>query len=352
MFCFSWSAVSQENIVPNHSFEDYVDVPDIWYNNGKHFTEIVRFWSSPTPASPDAYGPKVHVPKHWSEKGFGAISSPYGDQFIGITVYGCNKGKPHCREYAHIRLKEPMVVGQKYEVSIHVASVSKGLRINSLAMLFTKEEIEYPLDRRLDYAPQFVVKQIVDVDDNEWVELKAEINPSTAYEFITIGNFHSDGDTKSKSIVKNSLPFAYYYFDNISIRKKKPFLDVPGSTSTFENQELRKGTKVVLDNIYFDHDRADFLSRSYEELEKLADVLKVNNTLDILIVGHTDNFGSFDYNIELSEYRAKAVVEYLINLGISSQKLSYKGMGSKEPIATNDTPKGRKKNRRVEFIIL
>ena len=64
--------IAQENIIPNHSFELYTEKPKGWFYNGGHFTSLVKYWNSPTPASPDAYGPGIIVPKNWKEKGFGS----------------------------------------------------------------------------------------------------------------------------------------------------------------------------------------------------------------------------------------------------------------------------------------
>ncbi|MCZ8284070.1 MAG: OmpA family protein, partial [Bacteroidia bacterium] len=68
--------------------------------------------------------------------------------------------------------------------------------------------------------------------------------------------------------------------------------------------------------------------------------------------GHTDNLGYETDNQKLSEKRAKVIVDYLISKKISSDRLFYKGYGSKNPIATNETEEGRKQNRRVEFFIV
>ena len=74
--------------------------------------------------------------------------------------------------------------------------------------------------------------------------------------------------------------------------------------------------------------------------------------MTIEISGHTDNVGSAAYNQNLSEARAKSVVDYLIKHGIAANRLHFKGHGFEQPIATNDTEEGRAKNRRTEFKII
>jgi outer membrane protein OmpA-like peptidoglycan-associated protein len=87
------------------------------------------------------------------------------------------------------------------------------------------------------------------------------------------------------------------------------------------------------------------------ELKKLLDFLNTNPNVKVEIGGHTDNTGSKDLNIKLSENRAKSVYNYLIEHEIDMQRLSYKGYADTEPIATNETETGKALNRRTEFKI-
>ncbi|MCX7743285.1 MAG: OmpA family protein [Flavobacteriales bacterium] len=118
-----------------------------------------------------------------------------------------------------------------------------------------------------------------------------------------------------------------------------------------EAQNLEKGKEFILSNIYFDTDKYELKSTSYAELNKLVEVLKANPQYSITISGHTDNVGNKSYNLHLSENRAKAVANYLISKGIEESRITTAGYGNSQPIASNDTEDGRKKNRRVSFII-
>ncbi|NJK82909.1 MAG: hypothetical protein HC912_02945 [Saprospiraceae bacterium] len=84
--------MESENLVPNPSFEEYSKTPIGWYYRGSHFTSVMRYWSSATAASPDAFSPKVRVPEHWADKGFGEQKVRTGASMVGITVYGCEEG--------------------------------------------------------------------------------------------------------------------------------------------------------------------------------------------------------------------------------------------------------------------
>lgn len=89
------------------------------------------------------------------------------------------------------------------------------------------------------------------------------------------------------------------------------------------------------------------------ELSKLVKVLKTSNAnAKIRVDGHTDATGTAEYNVWLSEKRAASVEKFLVDSGISDSRISTKGLGQSKPIADNKTPEGRRKNRRVEVVIL
>ncbi len=112
------------------------------------------------------------------------------------------------------------------------------------------------------------------------------------------------------------------------------------------------GAKVILKNIYFETGKSTLKSESYASLDNVVRLLESNETIRIEISGHTDNVGSLSSNKKLSTARAKAVVDYLIQKGISSDRLEFKGYAFSMPIGPNDTAEGRAKNRRVEFKVL
>ncbi len=121
---------------------------------------------------------------------------------------------------------------------------------------------------------------------------------------------------------------------------------------------LEKNKVFVLKNIYFGLDSANIRPASARELDKLVEVLNDNPEIKIEMSSHTDSIGSVEYNINLSQRRAAASVNYLIKQGIPAQRLVAKGYGESKPIARNtnpngtDNPDGRQRNRRTEFKIL
>lgn len=104
-----------------------------------------------------------------------------------------------------------------------------------------------------------------------------------------------------------------------------------------------------LPKIQFDFDKADITPESFPTLDLIAQVLSQNLRLKLLALAHTDSIGTEEYNLDLSERRAKAVKEYLVKKGLPPPSIRYRGYGFAHPLADNSTEDGRAKNRRVEF---
>ena len=125
----------------------------------------------------------------------------------------------------------------------------------------------------------------------------------------------------------------------------------PGDSILVGLTRIASGNSITLNNLYFDYDSDKILPNSYAEIQRLMLFLKQNKNIKIKIVGHTDNQGSNAYNLDLSRRRAEALMNALIQKGISADRLIAEGKGSTQPITTNDTEEGRAQNRRVEVII-
>ena len=129
-------------------------------------------------------------------------------------------------------------------------------------------------------------------------------------------------------------------------------LEVPLVRIPSGGADATESSAVVLKNVFFESGSATLLPKSKVELNKLYELLAQHPELNIQINGHTDNVGTGEDNQVLSTKRAKAVYNYLVGKGIDPARLRYKGFGETKPIAGNDTPEGRKLNRRTEFQII
>lgn len=121
-----------------------------------------------------------------------------------------------------------------------------------------------------------------------------------------------------------------------------------------EVERVGEGIMLTLgDNaIHFDTNKATLSATAKTNLEKLVPVFNNYENTNIVIYGYTDSTGNIDYNQKLSERRANSVKEYLAIKGIENARFTTKGLGVEDPIATNETEEGRRKNRRVEFAIV
>jgi outer membrane protein OmpA-like peptidoglycan-associated protein len=108
---------------------------------------------------------------------------------------------------------------------------------------------------------------------------------------------------------------------------------------------------VMPGNITFATDSAQIASSFYQPLNNLANSFRQYNQNSIEIVGHTDSTGSHSHNMDLSQRRAQSVADYLLAQGVDSSRLSTRGMGPDQPVASNDTADGRAQNRRVEVTL-
>lgn len=114
-------------------------------------------------------------------------------------------------------------------------------------------------------------------------------------------------------------------------------------------KEIIEKLTYAVKNIYFNSGSAQLQKASYKTLDEIAEVLKNNAELIVRFEGHTDNSGDAEMNLKLSEERANAVKMYIVDKGVSSERISSSGFGEQSPIADNKTVDGRKINRRVEI---
>ncbi|MDP4209800.1 MAG: OmpA family protein [Bacteroidota bacterium] len=140
-----------------------------------------------------------------------------------------------------------------------------------------------------------------------------------------------------------------FYSDNFTMKQgdyTSPFLkDVP-------MKPIKAGEKVVMRNVFFDTDSYQLKPESKIELNRLVALLKDNPTMKIELSGHTDNTGKPDHNLRLSDNRARAVVDYLVQNGIEMVRLTAKGYGETKPLLPNISEENRTRNRRTEFMVV
>ena len=360
--------LAQDNLVYNASFEDNRECPRKIEALG--VLTIVEGWYQPTAGSADYYN--VCGSKDCGMPGnkLGHQPARSGNAYCGIYC-----SKTTYREYLQTELKEPLKKGAKYRVSYWVnLSSNSNCAVSSMGALLTTERVTDTVKGVLMarewselapgvrqsvatyYKPQ-VVSDVLLADTAEWMEVSGEMTAEGGERFLTIGNFHAAGRSGIEEVewVSGLLGGAYYYIDDVEIRL------VAEAVDTVEEKEAEPqasgavptvGETLTLREIYFQYDKTTLLQQSYNELQRLLRLLEANPKMRIEIGGHTDSKGSVEYNQRLSEGRAKAVADYLIEHGINAKRLEFKGYGKSRPIDDNDSEEGRARNRRVEIKVL
>lgn len=173
-----------------------------------------------------------------------------------------------------------------------------------------------------------------------------------------MGEATSNSDSGDYTV---ALPAGKFYSYLANADNYVPISENVDARNITETSEIEKnlllvpievGQTIRLNNIFFDFAKATLRPESNVELDNVVKLMNDNPKMCILISGHTDNVGSNEFNLKLSDDRANAVRNYLITKGIHENRIVAQGFGETKPIATNETDEGRQTNRRVEFTIL
>lgn len=220
-----------------------------------------------------------------------------------------------------------------------------------------KQPVKQPEIKKPIQPLIYVVKVI---DGKTKNPLDAKIKMQGSKDNILVGSTSQGGGVYEFRITNTSakdyrlsIESDGYVFQNQNLRIEGATTESKTLNRTIEMQKLVVNVSSVLRNIYYDYDRATFKTESYPELNKLETMLRANANLKIEVSGHTDAYGRWDYNRNLSQRRAEAVKDYLTKKGIDARRVKAVGYGESKPLASNDDEEeGRAINRRVEFKVL
>ncbi len=228
----------------------------------------------------------------------------------------------------------------------------------SSANSFGEEDI-YRIKLKEETQPEPVVLIYGNVyDKNTGKPLSAKINYNDLVANTDVGAAISNPKTgEYKIILPCGKNYGFYakktgymaISDNIDLSDVKEYQEIKRDLYLVP---IQKDEEIILNNIFFHRGKAELLPASYPELDRIVEQMKQNPKMRIEIQGHTNNIGDRQKLIDLSERRAKAVKQYLVDHGIDESRIETKGYGPDKPIADNSTAAGRQKNQRVSFIIL
>ena len=193
----------------------------------------------------------------------------------------------------------------------------------------------------IDSKTKQLIKAKVKVLDmsNKKSILGREINDTLKMDLVAGGNYRVI--SKADSHLFNEVEF--------DLSKQNLGSDIE---ITLELDPIKVGMKLELKEVYFETNSAKLMEESMEELSEVYQILWEHPNLSVQIAAHTDNTGTHDDNMELSGRRAQAVVEALKDKGVPDRMISAKGFGESKPLVANTTEENKRKNRRVEFIIV
>lgn len=243
-----------------------------------------------------------------------------------------------------------------------------------------KGYISFPIN--VDASKEAAISKTIDLKLEKIVDIKIEKTPDTKSQLVAKVLSRKDSTAlkvedymvfidgqpvpfgmlnKTKNGFDVNLEKGKSYFVMI---KSKSYIETHSTVSfdsTKDGQTIEKefylvpievGATVQIENIYFDLGKAVLREESFEELDRLVEMLVEHKEMVIEVSGHTDNQGNALLNKKLSGERALAVRNYLVEKGIPEERMTSKGYGFDKPLTTNDTELNRAKNRRVEFMIL
>jgi len=190
---------------------------------------------------------------------------------------------------------------------------------------------------KVTQAPLAAQIRIVDIDMRDTIRLLAANKAN--------GEFLTSLPLRSRYALLAEAPGYLFYSQHFDLRETDTAYEI-----LVPLERPKKGSAIRLRNVFFEFDKADLRPESEIELMEVVRLLKCQPRWKVEIQGHTDSIGAANYNLQLSQRRAEAVRQFLIQQGISADRLFARGYGSQKPIASNATEEGRALNRRTEVV--
>lgn len=333
---FSQSVLAAQNLVPNASFEELKDTVSGFTDNDLAFIAKIQSWTTPNTASPDLIAPGFY------ERYIQPPAPHAGSAMVGIQA------KTSWAEYVGVQLTEALIPNRTYYVEYWIRRancINPQMDVDQVmndrfGMLFLPQAIKIPNGELLNGNPQIVPDTQTLITDQAWVKISGYFTPQRECQYLYIGQFGEEGG-------RPEIMTGYYVLDDVLV---KTVTDYGGLN---EDVPLPVGSIIPLNSVNFISGTAVLSDvNSYDQLQEVATYLNRNPSLRMRINGHTDAVGNERANLQLSRKRARFVAQYLVEQGISKDRIESKGFGENQPIADNTTSSGRLQNRRVEFEVI
>jgi OOP family OmpA-OmpF porin len=260
-------------------------------------------------------------------------------------------------------LTSPLMEGKKYKVEFYFRlSIYSKYSIDRLGVLLSDSLQQVPHDNVWIVSPSFthVMDSVYSKKTGMWNHVYFEYVAKGGEQFISLGNFSPNDEIQSfhLSFSKANEPLlskaAYFYIDDVSVTLMEgPVKTVVADSVDLATKKVVKPNETyILKHIYFEFDSYSLMPMSEPELNVLVSIMKKNPKWKVELGGHTDDKGNNLYNYNLSLNRAKSVGWYLIQSGITQDRVISKGFGKLKPLNKARTEEARAINRRVEVKFL
>lgn len=196
-----------------------------------------------------------------------------------------------------------------------------------------------------------MIFRVSDQDNGKNLRVKVKLtNKTTGEELVLDENMQQDG--KYTVHLREGDEYAVEVNNVMGYAFTKQIVTATDSAVAISVERIKQGAFLEVHDIYFDFNSYKLSDDSYKELDKLAEWMKTNKKVFVRIEAHTDDVGSPEFNLNLSEKRAKEIVRYLTKKGVASSRMQAKGYGMSKPRVEGNTEEARAQNRRVELNVL
>ena len=314
-------------------------------------------WKQIAEGTPDhfvACSPMAGVPANR----FGDEPALEGEAYGGVVLF--SRPKWRYREYLTTELTRSLAPGEWVCLSLWYSSAEKaGVVADGLGGLLSVEPPEGERDFALELDPQMSNPSghFLEVTDG-WVNLSDAVQAEGGERWLTIGNFDARGETRlalSADAPRDASDWAYVYIDGVEVvpvdRPEDCACLVRKIAAEMQDppEPLTRVTELERDTLHFAFDEAVLQPADKTKLDRWGAMLRRNRFLRLEVHGHTDAVGPEGYNAALSERRAQAAFDYLMDQGVAPDRMRTAAHGSTLPAASNARAAGRAQNRRVEF---
>lgn len=360
-----------ENLVPNGSFEKF---EGSLRRDGQF--DLTTDWASATDEIPGLFATEIRsryvaVPENM----YGKEDPADGENYAGIVAYSY-RGK-RARSYITVQLKQKLKEKTLYCVRFK-ASLAERSRYasNNLGVVISKKKVSQKGTGIITDPSATVSDQNKIVNQTEgWWQFCKRFEAIGNEQYLTIGNFASDGSTASETrevsadYEKGPEIAAYYYIDNVEIRQvaanedcgcsntKIPESKVIYSASVQLNDDMTMTDKVEAIDAYFYQYQSEVVSAAKRSIDKIIEMMNASPAMKVQVIGHTDDeeaeLAKTESSLQnLSEERAKNVREYMASQGVDRTHILMDDKKNTDPVSKMSTAISLAKNRRVEFKIV